>query len=295
MAYKLPPLNTLRMFEAAGRRASFKRAAEELNVTPSAVSHGVATLEGWLGVKLFHRDPHGLRLSPAGHDYLPQVTDALARLSQATDRLAAKKPTGKISVSVAPTFAARWLVPRLPGFVVKRPDVSITVDTSREQRDLSLDGIDLAIRLSRERGKRGRWTRLVREEWVPVCAPKLLSRLGEGSWSDLVSRTTLLHVTTVTDDWAAYFAASGAPSPSFAAGVRLDTIQMAIEAATQGLGIALGRLPLIDQDLRERRLVMLDAPHILGCASYWLVGSSEQFERPDVRSFRNWLVKELRA
>ena len=293
MAFNLPPLNTLRLFEAAGRHASFKLAAEELHLTPSAVSHGIQKLEDWLGATLFERGTRGLSLTAAGEAYLPQIAEALGMLAQATDVVQGRKPTGALSVSVAPTFAKRWLLPRLARFTERHPDIRVTIDTSKRPVEFPLDGMDLAIRMSAEARAAGTWIELLREELVPVCAPALLAKLGAGSLEELLARAPLIHVTTTAEDWAAWLRATGHAGLSVEGGIRVDRVQVALEAAAQGLGIALGRRPLVDADLDAGRLVMLPAPVVEGATRYWLVGGDETFERPEIRKFRKWLLEEI--
>jgi len=131
MAFRLPPLSSLRVFEAAARHNSFRKAADELNLTASAVSHGIQTLESWLGVELFHRQARGLRLTGAGEVYAPLVNQALSVLAKATEQLPGRKATGRLSVSSAPTFANKILLPRLEKFAARFPDIRVTIDTSQ--------------------------------------------------------------------------------------------------------------------------------------------------------------------
>src|SRR5271170_1294517 len=133
MAFRLPPLSSLRVFEAAARHNSFQKAAGELNLTASAISHGIQTLENWLGVELFHRETRGLRLTGAGEIYAPLVNQALNILANATDQLPGRKATGTLSVSSAPTFANKILLPRLDKFAAQFPDIRVTIDTSYRQ------------------------------------------------------------------------------------------------------------------------------------------------------------------
>lgn len=210
MAYRLPPLNTLRLFEAAGRHASFKLAAEELNITPSAVSHGIQTLEDWLGVQLFTRGHRSLDLTAAGLAYLPRVRDALARLASATEAVPGRRPSGKLAVSVAPSFGLRWLIPNLPRFNHHHPEIEVTLDTAHRQVEFPRDGIDVAIRMGQ-----GDWQdlyalHLVTEELVPVCTPALAATIV--SVGDLRSKT-LLHISNISEDWAAWAALATAPRP----------------------------------------------------------------------------------
>lgn len=292
MPYRLPPLSTLRLFEAAGRHLSFKLAAEELKITPSAVSHGIQSLEDWLGVALFARGHRSLVLTRAGAAYLPRVREALKLLATATDAVHGRRPSGRLSVSVAPSFGLRWLIPNLPRFSDSHPDVEVTLDTSYRQIEFPRDGVDLAIRMGR-----GDWPDLysaclVVEDLVPVCAPGLADSIGAAA--DLAGQT-LLHVTNVTEDWAVWARLAGLDSLALDLhrGLRFDTIHMALEAAAQGLGVAIGRLPLIAADLASGRLVPVLAPPRRGQTGYWLMAGRESLARPEVLSFRNWICAEL--
>ena len=206
MAYRLPPLNSLRLFEAAGRHLSFKAAAEELNLTPSAISHGVLTLEAWLGVDLFLRGNRTLTLTAAGAAYLPQVRAALEMIVGASNAVPGRKPTGRLAVSVSPTFGVRWLLPRLVRFSDRHPDIEVSVDTNHRLVEFPRDGIDVAIRMGR-----GDWpgldaTCLVRKSLVPVCAPRLAAKIR--SADDLASKV-LLHVVDAREDWGAWSKLAG--------------------------------------------------------------------------------------
>lgn len=290
LPYRLPPLNTLRLFEAAGRHASFKLAAAELNLTPSAVSHGIRTLEDALGVDLFARTPRGLRLTAAGAAYLPAVRDALETIGRATDALPGRRQPREIVVSAAPTFGARWLMPNLHRFSARHPHIDVRLQTSQRAMPLTRDGVDVAIRMGG-----GDWptlsaTRLVEERLVPVCAPALASSIQRAG--DLAHHT-LLHVTTVKEDWAAWASAAGVGGLDLRRGLSFDTIDLAMRAAAEGLGVAIGRLPLIDAELADGRLVPVLGPPRASRTGYWLATSRTASFRPDVAAFASWLVAEL--
>lgn len=292
MVYRLPPLSSMRLFEAAGRHLSFKAAAEDLNITPSAISHGVQTLEDWLGVELFVRGNRSLALTEAGAVYLPQVQAALELLARATETVPGRKPTGRLAVSVPPTFGMRWLLPRLRRFNERHPRIEVTVDTSQRRVEFSRDGIDVAIRMGR-----GDWTGLhatclVRERLVPVCAPALAASIRS---ADDLRRETLLHVTRAGEDWAAWGGLAGIDLSATTGGVRFDTIQMALEAAVAGIGVALGRLPLVEPDFAANRLVPVLGPPLVCATGYWLVMQRETVMRPEVSAFRRWIDSELKA
>jgi LysR family glycine cleavage system transcriptional activator len=153
MGFKLPPLSSLRVFEAAARRGSFKNAAEELNITASAVSHAVQNLEDWLGVELFRRGGGKLELTEPGAAYASAIGKAIKAIADATARLPGRRSRGRLTLSSAPGFAARWLMPRLSRFADRHPEISVDIQTSLDPVDLPMEGIDAAIRLARRRGR----------------------------------------------------------------------------------------------------------------------------------------------
>ena len=296
MAFRLPPLSSLRVFEAAARHSSFRKAAEELNLTASAVSHGIQTLENWLGVELFYRESRGLRLTDAGEAYAPLVNQALSVLAQATEQVPGRQATGTLSLSCAPTIANRILLPRLGRFVAQCPDIRLTIDTSHRLVDLTLDDFDVAIRPASTKKPAPNWTLLATETLVPVCSPELKKQVAGTSMADLLSRVPLIHVTSVSVDWSHWFRASSLAMPaSIDDGLRVDTVHMAFDAAIRGLGVALGRRPMVDGDIAAGRLVPLAAEAIPSGNGYWLVTSQTEFQKPEVKQFRRWLLSELCA
>lgn len=282
MAFRLPPLNAVRLFEAAGRHASIKQAADELALTPGAVSHGVQALEQWLGTPLFERRTRSLALTPAGHAFLADATPILAELAAATAAVPGRRPRGALAISASPSFGLRWLMPRLARFTAANPDLAVTIDTDRRALDLPATGVDLAIRRATAARPGGRWVRLLRETVVPVCAPSL--RAAE---ADPLATAPRLRVTSVQEDWSPWPAAPAHPRD-----IRIDSMHMALAAAAQGMGVALGCSPVVDDELAAGRLVALAVPRP-GAASYWLVGGDGSFERPEVKRFRKWLLAEL--
>lgn len=294
MGFRLPPVNTLRLFEAAARLGSFKLAADEIHITPSAISHGIQTLENWLGTELFHRGPRGLTLTPAGEAYAPEIQTALSILATATERLPGRRATGALSVSSAPTFANRWLLPRLSRFTELYPDIRVTIDTSRHYVDFPTAGIDLAIRRGTAPKSGESWTQLVPEMVVPVCSPSLRQSIFVDDEVELLGHAPLIHVTTVREDWRSWFEARGIAPPSNERAIRVDTIQLAAEGAMRGLGIAMGRKPLIDEYLVQGSLLEIAGPAIPADTSYWLVGTQLAFDRPETKLFRAWIFQELR-
>lgn len=292
MPYRLPPLNALRLFEAAGRHLSFKLAAEELHLTPSAVSHGIKSLEDWLGTALFLRGRPGLALTEAGQAYLPRVREALDLLARADEDLPGRAPRRRLALSVAPSFAVRWLIPRLPRFREEHPAIEVSLDSSQHRVDFARDGMDLAIRMGRGDWPELHATSLAVEQLVPVCAPSLAARIG--SLGDLAGQT-LLQVTSVSEDWAAWARLAGAEDLDLAQGVRFDNVDMALKAAAQGLGVAVGRLPLVAADLAAGRLVSVLGPPRPVRTGYWLTARPETLARPEVAAFHAWIAAELKG
>jgi DNA-binding transcriptional LysR family regulator len=292
MVYRLPPLNSLRLFEAAGRHLSFKTAAEELHLTPSAVSHGIRSLEDWLGVDLFTRHHRGLKLTAAGRAYLPSVRSALAQIATASETVPGRGPKRSLSISVAPSFGARWLIPNLPGFNQRHPEFEVWLDSAQRPVDFPRDNIDLAIRMGR-----GNWNglqsdRLIQERLIPVCAPALAERVTDPS--DLAEQR-LIRVVNVTEDWPAWARLTGVEESllDLDNGPRFDNIGMALEAAAEGLGLAIGRLPLVEADLRAGRLQAVLGPPRRAETAYWLLSAPESLERPEVAAFRDWIRQTL--
>ncbi|MFM0101290.1 LysR substrate-binding domain-containing protein [Paraburkholderia nemoris] len=300
MPLRLPPLPALRFFEAAGRHQSFKLAAAELNVTPSAISHGIVGLEQSLGVELFVREPRGISLTTAGADYLSYVSEAFSLIAIGTQRLPNHRANRPIALSCAPTLASRWLLPRLAGFRARWPEANVTVDTSHRQVGFPVDGFDFAIRLSRAPVAGTAWTRLFGERLVPVCSPAYVDNLRDAHGKVDLRHATFIHVNSASEDWQAWLdgvAIDGTAVDGIDLndGLRVDTIQLAFEAASMGLGVALGRRPLVDRDLASGALVEASPQTIASSTAYWLVSAQNTDSaetRPELSDFKRWLLSE---
>lgn len=288
---KLPNLNALRAFVAAGRSLSFTQAAQELNVTQAAVSHQIKTLEAQLGLRLFRRVHRGLRLTEAGQAYLPEVSQAFERLANATDRLMVKDATGVLNVSVLPSFAAKWLVPRLMRFQALHPEIDVRVSANNEPVDFDQEDIDLAIRFGRGVYPGLIGVPLLEERVFPVCSPALASRSGGLHRPEDLRNHTLLH-DDMTVSWAEWLMTAGVSDIDPARGPFFSDSSMLINAAVEGLGVALGRSALAAGDLRAGRLVKpfeISLPTEFG---YFIVYPERRAERPKIVAFRDWLLDE---
>jgi len=292
MPSRLPPLPLLRLFEAAGRQQSFKLAAQEVGVTASAVSHGIKTLEAWLGVGLFHRRPGGISLTEAGRDYLTYVSTALSTIAQGTRTISAERGRRHLHVSCAPTFASRILMPALEQFRECHPTVSLALDTAHEHLVTGED-VDVGIRMGRHPGTGLAPKHLLTEMLVPVCAPAYLQSHADSRGNIDLSRATLLHVSTITADWSQWLEAAGLAQPESTAALHFDEIQLAFAAAVSGLGVAIGRRPLVDAELRAGSLVQAHNLTVASATSYWLVSSRKGGKRPAVSAFSTWLLSRM--
>ncbi|WP_082145535.1 LysR substrate-binding domain-containing protein [Microvirga massiliensis] len=293
LALRLPPLASLRLFEAAARLGSFRKAADELNVTPSAVSHGIETLEKWIGAPLFIRDGRRIIPTETAEDFLPYVAEGLSLIAVGARRVSPLEDDRRLSLSVPPTFAAEWLMPRLHGFRARYPDIKLIFDSSHRQVVFPLEGIDIAIRMGRAQWPGTTAHLLFRETLLPVASPAYRASLASADglrWEE----ATLIHVRTVSRDWDEWLTHTGlAVTPR--GHLSVDTIHLAIAAAAGSLGIALARLPLCDGLLDARRVVDIGHAPLAIETGYWVTVPSGREPRRDVRAFLNWIVAEAEA
>jgi LysR family transcriptional regulator, glycine cleavage system transcriptional activator len=290
MSRDLPPLNALRAFEAAARHLSFTMAAAELNVTPAAVSHQVKALEESTGAPLFKRLTRALALTARGKAALPALSEGFDMLAEAASHLRDRNEQDVFTITTAPSFAAKWLVPRLDDFQEKNPGIKVRIDASMTLVDLRRDGIDVAIRYGRGVYPGHQAERLFEEEIFPVCSPKLALKNPE----DLVHQT-LLHVGFATDsqtypDWRMWLKSAGISGVDWRKGPEFSLENMAVQAALEGHGVALVNTSLVRDDLASGALVR---PFELGIQTgfaYYLAIPNENLDRPGVVAFRKWLL-----
>ncbi len=299
MSRSLPPLNALRAFEAAARHLSLTRAAAELHVTPAAISHQVKALETWLGVPLFRRLNRAILLTDAGQGCFKGLHDGFDRLAEAVEAVRVHAATGPLTVSVAPSFASKWLVPRLDGLRRAHPQIDIRIDASTALVDFARDDIDVAVRYGRGRYPGLRVERLLTEEVFPVCSPKLRRGPPPLRKPQDLRRHTLLHSEAMIQDaswptWQMWLLAAGVHDVDAGRGSRFTTSSMAIEAAIDGQGVALASSVLAADDLRARRLVRPFAMSLAHDFSYYVVCPEATANRPKVAAFRNWVLEEAR-
>ncbi|MBZ4399867.1 transcriptional regulator GcvA [Myxococcus sp. MISCRS1] len=287
---RIPPLGALRAFEAGARHLSFTRAATELRVTQAAISHQVRQLEDWLGVSLFERRGHALTLTQKGQAYLRELTPAFEHLAEATTRLYEAQP-GPLRLTVLPSLAACWLVPRLASLRERHEALELQISSAGELWDFLDDRFDVGLRSGL-----GKWTGLkaellAPEGLTPVCTPALARRLR--SPSDL-RKLRLLH-DTPKDGWRRWLDAAGVEGVDTTKGFAFNDAGLVLQAARQGEGVALGRLMLAAEDLRTGRLVRPFETVLPNDYGYWLVHPRPLSGRSDVATLRAWLRSEARA
>ena len=297
MARKLPPLNALRAFEAAARHLSVTKAAGELNVTPAAVSHQVKALEDRLGVALFHRLNRALMLTDAGQTFLPGLRDGFDRLAGAVDRVRSACETGTLNVSVGPSFAAKWLVPRLNRFRDAHAEIDLRIDATDHVVDLARGEAELAIRYGAGRYPGLRTETLFDEQVAPVCSRELCEGPPPLNQPSDLRGHTLLHVEWNTRDetwldWRMWLMAAGAEGVDATRGPRFNVESMAAQAAIEGHGVALVSSAIVVDDLAAGRLVRPFALSLPTEFAYYVVTTDDAAERPKVAAFRDWLLAE---
>ena len=298
---RLPPLNALRAFEAAARLESFARAADELAVTPGAVSQQIRSLEDHVGTPLFVREGRGLSLTEAGRAAANVTSDAFETLERAVALMRQPVQRRALTVSVAPSFAGKWLAPRLHRFQQDHPGLEVWIAATSERVDLGAGAADLAIRY----GPGGDMTlneeRLLPEEVLPVCSPDLLHEgPGLATPRDLAGQTLLHDSSPESDvdgaDWPSWLKARNVRGVDTVGGVRFNQSALVIDAAVAGRGIALAKRALAQNDLASGRLVALFADGTSPVRSaYHIVTARNRPLSPDAQAFIAWLRGEARV
>src|SRR5512140_1910966 len=298
---KLPSLDFLKGFEAAGRLLSFTRAAEELFLTQSALSRQVQALEAALGAPLFARRHRALELTPPGAAFHREVTLHLRALAAAADSVRDHLREPGLTLSTTVSFASLWVIPRLSNFRQRHPAVEVYVAADDRLVDLGRGDVDVAVRYLSDAAAPPGAVRLFGERMLPVASPELARRAGArlARPADL-ARHVLLHLDdpegrTPWLDWRAWLAANGEPGLKPAGALRFKLYDQVIQAAVGGQGVALGRIPLIAEHLRDGRLVAPFAKRYDTARGYFAVVAPHSVGRPDVADFVAWLAAEAAA
>jgi LysR family glycine cleavage system transcriptional activator len=295
LARTIPPLNPLRVFDVVARTANLTSAAEELHVTQSAVSRQIAVLERYLGTQLLRRERHGVSLTPEGRRYAKQVAPAFEAIASATRQITAPARQKTVRVRTYTTFAAKWLIPRLPAFQALHPQVDVRITTDVKDVDFEADEADVAIQFGAGSWPRVRCELLMRDEIEPVCTPQLLARARQRP--EALLRGRLLVSRYRRADWDDWLAATGL----VAAATRAERMSfpssiLTWQAALDGLGTAIGQPALLRDELAAGRLVRPFAAPVRRDSAWYLLRPQQQAGRGvAVRAFSDWVLRETAA
>ncbi|MEL7301024.1 MAG: transcriptional regulator GcvA [Pseudomonadota bacterium] len=295
MSDRLPPLTALRAFEAAARHMSFAKAAEELSVTPAALSFQIKSLEEHLGEPVFRRLNRAVELTEAGRALAPGCSDGFAALQGAWRAVRRLSDQTNLTVTAGPAFTAKWLAPRLFDFAQAHPEIELRFSASLRMMDFNRDGVDVAIRFGLGPDE-GLFSMPMASEWVtPVMLPELAQRYPTPeSLRDAPLITDLsIDFLDPNPDWAAWFRAAGVVAPDEIHGPKFSQADHAVDAALAGVGVVLGRRALCIKDIAEGRLV---APYKIALST----GARFRFlcpegleNRPQIKAFRDWMLAEI--
>ena len=296
MRRKIPPMQTLVCFDAAARHESYTRAAQELALTQSAVSRQIGALESFLGVPLFRRTRHGVALTQSGAAYARQIARRLEAMERDTlDAMARQGEGGSLSLAAVPTFATRWLVPRLPAFARLHPDVVVHIETRTRPflfADAEFDAALYAGTPAQVQSWAGtRALLLMHEDVVPVCSPKLLPR-GKAVAPAAIAKLPLLQQSTRPDGWRQWFDAQQVDAPNARGGPRYELFSILAAAASHGLGVALMPTMLVEDELARGELVVACARPLAGKRNYYLVTPERADAGALLQVFSDWLLAQ---
>jgi DNA-binding transcriptional LysR family regulator len=292
MITRMPPLRALAAFEAAARNLSFQTAAAELNVTPSAISQQIKVLEEYLALTLFRRLNRRILLTEAGELYYASITSAFGSMVEATERIHQHLNPQILMIRSSPSFAVKWLLPRLPDFIAQSPDLDVRVDATNEKTDFVREAVDIEFRVGSGEWKGLHVEPIHRDNIVPLASPDLTRRLELQSPADLVRNVRLIHSVKCPVTWEMWLAANQLPSSIGLRGLRFDRSFMAIQAAIDGLGIALDSEVLAGADLRAGRLLVpFRGRQTFVRQMLWMVCPFENLQRGTVKRFREWLLR----
>ena len=297
MHRNLPPLNALRAFEAAARHLSFKRSADELNVTPAAISHQVKQLEDLIGAPLFHRLTRALQLTEVGKAALPALTSGFDSLDEGAKQMRAKIDTKVLTVSVSSAFGSMWLVPKLDRFQRKHPEIEIRIDGTDRLVDVPAGEVDVAVRYGPGGYKGMNVDYLFNQMNKPVCSPALLQGEHPLLRPNDLAHHTLLHIDwkDAEASWRMWLLAAGLYDIDPTRGPHFMQENMAVQAALDGQGVALIGDRLVADYLRSGQLVCPFRPDLTTplTFSYYLLSSRAGASTAKVSAFRKWLLKEI--
>jgi LysR family glycine cleavage system transcriptional activator len=294
MPRRLPPLNALRSFEAAARHGGFAAAAEELCVSHSAISHQVKKLEQYLGVELFSREGKGVNLTAAGSEYYPAIRAAFDRIADATGLIVAPHAPGIVTLQVYSTFAIRWLIPRLPEFQARYPEIRIRLHTSQSDVNFEHEDVDLCVMIGQPAHGDLHYDYLFSSRIFPVCSPALLQRSNPLEHPQDLAKHNIIQVYPSKRDWQTWLQKMNVSGVNPNAGQQFDSYDLAWNTAIQGLGVALGMEPFVNRDIEAGLLVEIFPGEMVHPDGDWyLACRKEKLDQKSFRLFREWLIAEV--
>lgn len=294
MSRRLPPLNSLRVFEAAARHLSFTRAAEELFVTQAAVSHQIKALEEFLGLKLFRRRNRSLLLTEEGQSYFLDIKEIFSSLSEATDKVLERSAKGALTISLPPSFAIQWLVPRLSDFNNQEPDIDVSIKAVDMDEGSLTEDVDVAIYYGRGNWPGLRVELLYQEQLLPLCSPQVLLNEKPLATIDDLRFHTLLHDTS-RKDWKQFVKHYELAGMNVNQGPIFSHSTMVLQAAAHGQGIALGNNVLAQPELDAGRLVAPFEEVLVSKNAFYLVCNEKQADTGRIATFREWILSKARS
>ncbi|MBM4069637.1 MAG: transcriptional regulator GcvA [Planctomycetes bacterium] len=293
---RLPPLNAMRAFESAARHESFKEAAAELKVSQSAISHQVKGLEAALGVELFVRKARAVELTRAGKIYYVVLRDAFERISEGTDLIRARGSAGAITLQAYSTFTVRWLIPRLPRFQLLHPEVLVRLHTSQDDVNFDRDDVDACVMIGVPTNQELHYDHLFGCELYPVCSPTLLEKRGPIDSPERLAEHTMIQVYPSENDWWVWLEANGVGDVDPDSGLQFDSYDLALVAALQGMGIALGQQPYMSRDMKSGMLVeIFPGRRIRNPNDWYFVCRKGKKDCSKIEALRSWLLQEVAA
>ncbi|HAW94351.1 MULTISPECIES: transcriptional regulator GcvA [unclassified Arsukibacterium] len=294
MARRLPPLNALKAFETAARHLSFTKAAEEMYVTQAAISHQIKALEDHLGLKLFMRKNRSLLLTEEGQSYFLDIKEIFLQLHEATEKLLVRGAKGSLTVSLQPSFAIQWLVPRLNQFSEQHPDIDVRIKAVDLDEGSLTDDVDVAIYYGRGNWRNLRADKLHTEYLLPVCSPLLLNSGKPLNEPTDLAKHNLLHDSS-RRAWKAWFTSQGFKQFNVNQGPIFSHSSMVLQAAIHGQGVALAHNVLARPDINSGRLIVPFNHVLISKDAYYLVCRESQAELGKITAFRQWMVDMVTA
>ena len=286
-------MNSLRCFESAARHGSFNKAAKELSVTPSAISHQIKGLESFLGLELFRRTKRKVVLTEAGESYLKPIKSIFEQLENATSELKSKQKSGSLRLAVAPAFLTRWLMPRMERFQQRYPDIEIEISSSTGLIDFSTNDIDMAVYFGAGdwEGVEAHYLRPAR--LAPVCNPRLIKLEQPINKPEDMRFYPLLHVTKRKDEWHDWLQQHDLDPKLFRRGLMFSSGSLTAGAAAQGLGISLTDPELIMPEIEAGTLKVLFNQHLITNRSFYLVYEKRRSVTSAMSAFKEWIIEEM--